>query len=330
MATSGTVDTTKFNALKVIDTAFRRCKVLPQTITSDMLTYAKDSLHLLLGSLGNPRPPSWCIEKVLLAMDEANPVVELPVGTISVLNLNYREVQIVEGTVTEPAGYYVIEFAEATTVSTVGVNWNPSGPDPLTMQVSDDGLTWTTVGTIENDVANNANILQWTDVAGALPHLFFRLVVSVSVVALNSVVTGNTPSEIPMGPLNRDQYAQQNNQNFPGRPTVYWFQRTFPVMRVNLWPAPNAAAVAAQLVLWRHRHIMDVGALKNDLEIPTRWLEAITYALAVQLAEQTPEVKMDVTAYLTSRAGATMREAWEGDGDGSSTFIQPNIAPYTR
>ena len=63
MAYSGNIGVKTFNSLKVVDHAFRRCRLPAQAITSEMQEYALDSLSFMLDDLSNVRVPSWCIEK---------------------------------------------------------------------------------------------------------------------------------------------------------------------------------------------------------------------------------------------------------------------------
>jgi len=145
MAYSGNIGGTTFNALKVVDHAFRRCRLPAQAITGEMHDYALDSLYTSLSELASIRTPSWCIEKVLLPMYENQPISTLPIGTVDVLNLSYRQLQLLEGTVTTANNYYQIYFATPTVINNVGVKWSGASEN-LTFQVSSDGVTWTTVG----------------------------------------------------------------------------------------------------------------------------------------------------------------------------------------
>jgi hypothetical protein len=138
------------------------------------------------------------------------------------------------------------------------------------------------------------------------------------------------PQEIPLGSLNRDTYVAQSNKIFAGRPANYWMKRDRLRPELYLWPAPNTTAESAQLVVWRHRHIMDVGKLTQEIEVPQRWMEAITAQLAFKIALQTPMVDAGMIPKLQALAQAAQQVAWDGDNDGSPTFIQPWIAPYTK
>lgn len=326
MAFSGDVSIATFNALKVVDTAFRRCRLPAQKITAEMHSYALSSLYLLLSELANIKTPSWCIEKLLLPMYENQPIVELPLGTVAVLNANYRSLQEVTGTTTEAAQSYAVTFDSETVVSTVGVKWSGTST-VLTLQVSADGVTWTTVGTSSASAA--AGEITWTDVSGALAYTYFRITTPATF-NYTWVLLGNTPQEVPFGVLNRDTYTNQNNKIFPGRPNSFWFQRDIPQPVMNLWPAPNEAAESAQLVVWRHRHIMDTNNLRQDVEVPQRWLEAVVCGLASKVGQETPEVDIAMLPLLASNYQVALQRVEDGDNDGSATFLNPGIGCYTR
>ena len=325
MAYSGNISGTTFNALKVVDHAFRRCRLPAQAITAEMQSYALDSLYLMLSELANIKTPSWCIEELILPMYENQQLVTLPVGTVEVLNLNYRTLQLLDGTTVATSTSYTYSFSSTTVVDTVGIKWSGTAV-PVTFQVSTNGTTWTTVGTFSAVAV--AGDITWTDISGALPYLYFRITAS-SPLLYSAITIGNLPQEIPLGQLNRDSYVNQSNKVFPGRPSNYYFQRDLPEPVVYLWPAPFSAAEQAQLVLWRHRQIMDTENLQQEVEVPQRWLEAIVNGLAAKVAAETPAVDAALLPILEQRAAVSVQRAWDGDNDGSPIQINPGIRAYT-
>lgn len=327
MAFSGTVSTTVFNTNKVIDHAYRRCRVTAQRVTAELQGIATDALYLLLSELSSVKTPSWCIEKVILPFYEGQPNVTLPLGTVEVLNANYRYLQAVSGSNIVTATTYQVNFASTTVVSTVGIEWGGNAV-PLSFSVSNDGITWTVVDTVTPSAV--AGEITWFDIFPALAYAYFKITATSGVLSYLTITLGNTPNEIPFGVLNRDSYVAQSNQIFAGRPTTYWFQRDINQPVMHLWPAPNQAAEVAQLIVWRHRHIMDVGTLQQELEIPQRWYEAIVSKLASKLAMETDAVDMNLIPMLDAKAEVALRAAWDGDNDGSPTTITPNIGVYTR
>lgn len=325
MAYSGSVSGTTFNALKVVDHAFRRCRLPAQAITAEMQEYALESLYVFLSELANIKTPSWCIEKLVLPMYQNQPIVTLPVGTVEVLNLNYRVLQVVTGATVTTATSYTVNFTTQTVVDTVGIKWSAAAV-PVTFQVSTDGLVWTTVGT--SSATASAGEITWTDISGALPYTYFRIT-STQPLSYSAITMGNLPQEIPLGQLNRDSYVNQSNKVFPGRPSSYYFQRDLPQPVVNLWPAPFSASEQAQLVLWRHRQIMDTENLQQEVEVPQRWLEAIIDGLAARVAAETPQVDPQIMAVREQKAAMSIQRAWDGDNDGSPIQINPGISVYT-
>ena len=326
MAYSGNVGRTTFNALKVVEHAFRRCRLPAQGITAEMTSYALESLYTALSELASIRTPSWCIEKVILPMYENQPIVTLPAGTVDVLNLNYRVIQEPTAAVVTSLTSYKAYFSDLTTINTVGIKWVASAV-PITFEVSDDDVTWTQVGS--SSATASAGEITWTDISGAVSHYYFRIS-SIAPMFYTMVTLGNMPQEIPLGQLNRDSYVNQSNKVFPGRPSSYYFQRDLPNPVVNLWPAPFDVAEEAQLILWRHRQIMDTENLQQDVEVPQRWLEAIVNALAARVAAETAQVDIQLIPALEQKAAISLQRAFDGDNDGSSIQIQPNIGVYTK
>lgn len=326
MAYSGNIGGTTTNALKVVDHAFRRCRLPAQGITAEMQSYALDSLRFMLNELANIKTPSWCIQKLILPMYQNQPLVTLPAGTVEVLNLNYRVLQLLSGASVTTSTSYTVDFTTQTTVDTVGIKWSAPAV-PVTFQVSTNGLVWTTVGS--SSVTAAAGEITWTDISGALPYSYFR-VTSVAPLSFTAITLGNLPQEIPLGQLNRDSYVNQSNKVFPGRPSNYYFQRDLPEPVVYLWPAPFVAAEVAQLVLWRHRQIMDTENLQQEVEMPDRWQEAIINGLAARMAAETPAVDAQLIPILEQKAAMSQQRAWDGDNDGSPIQINPGIGVYTK
>ena len=135
MAYSGNIGIKTFNALKVIDHAFRRCRLPAQAITSEMQEYALDSLTFMLDELANIKTPSWCIEKQILPLYQNNQIVTLPKGTIDVLNLGLNIPQVLSGTVTAVNTSYKVNFTTATIVNFIGIKWSATAV-PVTFQTS--------------------------------------------------------------------------------------------------------------------------------------------------------------------------------------------------
>ena len=328
MAVSGTVSQTTFNTRKVIDHAFRRCRLPPQGISSEMIAVANESLYLILSSLANRGIQLWCIEKEILPLYEAVSEVPLPVGTVDILNANFRTLTELQGTETSNSTTVSVDFGEDTQVTNIGVLFNGASTGYV-VQTSPDGSTWTTVLTVANPglVAGQWN---WTDLQGTLAEQYCRVVATSGTLNQEDVFFGNTPTEIPVARINRDDYSNLPNKTSQGRPLQYWLnrQREYPIM--NVWQVPNGDFTFAQIVCYVKRYIMDVGTMTQEIEVPQRWYDAIVYCLASKLAEELPSVDPQMLPILDQKMLRALKEAEDEERDNSPIYFTPNIAIYTR
>jgi len=287
MATSGTVSTTQFTTRQVIDHAFRRCRLGAQQITSEMIDVANDQLYLILSNLANRGVQLWCIEKLIMPLYEGNGAVTLPLGTVDVLNTNLRTLTEVTGTETTSSTTVTMVVSGGTTLTTVGILWSAAAV-PFVIEQSVTGSTWTSVPTEESTTAPTQTAGQWlwVDFNATTTNNYFRVRATSGTLSATDVYFGNTPTEIPIARLNRDDYTALPNKFFLGRPLQFWFDRQLNQPIMHLWPVPNAAATTQQIVLWRHRYIQDVGTMVEELDVPQRWFDAIVAMLASKLAER--------------------------------------------
>ena len=331
MATSGTVSTTQFTTRQVIDHAYRRCRLGAQQITSEMIDIANDQLYLILSNLANRGVPLWCIERVVMPLYQGQGAVTLPLGTVDVLNTNLRTLQQAVGTESSTATTFQNYDVNGLTVTTVGIKW-AAGAEPFVVEKSNDGVIWEIIPTVEDTTAPTQIVGEWSwvDTKTQQTADYFRVRVTSGILSTSDVFFGNTPTEIPIARLNRDDYTALPNKSFEGRPLQFWFDRQInqPVMR--LWPVPNAAAETQQIVLWRHRYIMDVGKMTQELEVPQRWFDAIVALLASKLAEETPEVDAGLMPILEAKADKALAQAEYEERDNSPIYFQLNISPYSR
>jgi hypothetical protein len=145
------------------------------------------------------------------------------------------------------------------------------------------------------------------------------------------IYLGNTPTQIPLARMNRDDYTNLPNLFFQSnRPLQYWFDRQVNNPIMHLWPVPNDGAATYQIVLWRQRYIMDVGTMTQELEIPQRWYEAIVANLAAKLALEIVEVDAGIIPVLDAKAAQALNIAQMEERDNSPMMIAPNISMYTR
>jgi hypothetical protein len=330
VAVSGTVSMTVFNTRKVIDHAYRRCRIPPEGISSEQIDFALDTLYLVLSMLANRGLQLWCIERYLMPLYEAQGLITMPNGIVDILNTNLRTIEVVNENTTDTttSTTYTTIFPAQTQVTVIGIEWSGASTS-YALETSNDGTTWTTLSTQDNPNAT-AGMVTWVDVQGSLATTYFRVRATTGVLNQTQVIFANTPNEIPMARLNRDDYVNLPNKTFEGRPLQFWCDRQLNNPVLYLWPVPSAQFVTAQVVVWVKRYIMDVGTMTQEIEVPQRWYDSIVYVLAARLAEETPTVDPQMIAILDQKAQRALLESENEERDNSPIYLTPNIAVYTR
>lgn len=352
MATSGTVSTTLFTTRKVIEHAFRKCKVAPQQITPEHIETAKDLLWLHLSTIASKGIALWAVEKQIVPIYGYVQNIELPVGTVDLLDVNIRQLNRPAGILYDSssgdadlafdgdidttctqigaAGWISVQYSSQTRLTNFGILSGVNDTWDVTIQISQDGVTWIDIYTNpELDVLEGEWF--WVDVRGVVPAFYCRLKANgTTVLVVDEFVAGNTPNEIPLALISTDTYDSQPDKAFPGRPTEYRYdkQRTRPVM--NLWPAPAPEYTFYQLITRVQRYIQDVGKLTQEIEVPQRWYLAIICELAKNLVYAIPEADIERMPMIVEEAKVQMKIAWDGESDGSQVQFRVGIGCYTR
>lgn len=328
MAYSGTVSQTQFNTRRVIENAARRCKLPAQSLTPEHVDIANDQLFLLLSDLANRGIQLWCVQKNIYPLYDGQSQIITYTGTVDILNSNLRTLQQATGTTTTGAQFYSTDFVTPTIVSTIGIKWSAASV-PFALQRSDDGAAWETVQ-LENQTAS-AGEWTWFDLSTVVASRYFRVLATSGTLSYETIYLGNTPTEIPLARLSRDDYTNLPNKAFlSNRPLQYWLDRQSLSPVMNLWPVPNAAAEVKQIVVWCQRHIMDVGTMTQEIEVPQRWYEAIVAMLAARLAMEYIEVDVNLVGLLDQKAKESLYFAQQEERDNSPMMILPDFSMYTR
>lgn len=361
-----TTGRTRFTLQKLIDKAIGRTKIPRQAITSEYQQIARDALSLVFADISNKTVPLWCMERLLLPLYESEVDVELPQGTVDLLpqSVFYRTCTRVgdsyisaEGVAafsddgdfntstdqTTPGGFIAAQFLTATFVTQVGILSNGDNWYNLVFEASNDGVTWTVIQTILPQANQNATLYPdarwvWYEIASPSSSgvLFFRVRETGSgVLKLRELFLGNTPNDITISRLNREQYLTLPNKSFRGRPVQFWLNRETDIdlgeiCKIVTWPVAGVESKFAQIFAMRNRYIADITDFNAGVELPTRWYDACIWALAAYCAAEYVEVPQDREVYLTAMAKAEMGEALDEERDNSPILIQPNIWAYTR
>ena len=352
MSTSGTVGQTVITVQNLIDSGARRAGKLAEELTSEQIAASKQSLYYLLSNLVNIGIQYWCINKVIVGLIPDQQNYYLPVGTVDVLNANYRTLTAVttgaysssgvtlnafngigDATclLTSNTGYIGISNGSGNPVmiTTIGMLPAVSGSVTVDIQYSVDGSTWTTLYS-PGATTWAAGTWIYYDLQPTVTQPYWRIKQSSGVnMGFYQVVFGTMPLAINMSRMNRDDYSSLPNRSFTAlRPLQYWFNRTIPQPNMELWPVPNS--IQPQLELWVSRQVEDVGSLYGEIEIPQRWYLAIQNMLAHQMAMELPSVEPGRITYCEQQAEKYWAMAEQEERDKSPIYYAPNISYYTR
>ena len=305
MATSGTVGQTVFSSQMLIDHVCRRCSIVPQQITAETIQTILDLLHLQLSALSSASNPLWTIDEVILPVYENQRSVLLPVGSVDVMSLNLRQVTRLSGTYTSSegtaanafdadtttactqttqAGNIAMQLTSAALVDTLGIRANATGTWSVSLQGSEDGITYTTLFT-NAALSAVSGEWYWVDVEEMTTHTYFRLLANgTTVLDVAELVFANSPQDIPMYKMNMDDYSNLPNKNSSGRPTQFWYDKQAAGQGVQnvvtVWPLPSSSYITYQYSGYVKKLIQDVGTMAQEIEVPQQWLEAIICGVA--------------------------------------------------
>lgn len=351
MAVSGAISTTSFQIHDIISHASRRCKIAPATLDAETAEAFQHNLYLLTSALANQGYPLWCLDKKILGPIAGQSLLTLPTGTVDVENANVREVTVPTGTAassaggtasnafdrtllnactqTTPNGNISLTYSSTTQITSVGIMSATTQNYTLAWERSSDGgTTWATALSVDQQ-SYEAGAWYYFDI-DAQPNTTnaFRVrEVGGATLDVTQLVFGTAPAEVPMARLNKDDYFNYNNKTSQGKPLQYWLDRKRTQPTMTLWPVPNNGFY--QIVVLRHRHIMDPGVYTNEIEVPQRWYDAIVWGLASHMAVELPTVPGEIMAYVDQRYRRALLEAQTEERDSSAIKYGPNISIYT-
>lgn len=325
---SGEVGNEIIETIRVIESAVRRCGKSPATLTAEDLDTAKTNLHFILSALSNKGVNLWAVDLQLVPVVRGQSTYTLPVGTESVLNIMYRTNRRLQASSTVLEG---LEYCGATLpvfgeFNLVGFKLPEEFSGRLIMEHldADDGwIEYRNFGTVVLDKG-----WHWFSFDPAFAARGFRIRdLDNRNLQVDDFAMYDSNCDRDMARLNRGMYTGLPDKARKGRPNSFYFDKQIEAQLI-LWPVPQDEE--AQVLLWRQRRIHDVGSLAQKLEIPERWFEAITWALAKNLAFELTGVAAERITLCTAEAAASLRDAELGESDQSPLHILPNISGYTK
>ncbi len=93
---------------------------------------------------------------------------------------------------------------------------------------------------------------------------------------------GSSQNDYQISRASVSTYAHRTSKLMRSRPTEIYVNRLRDAPVVTLWPVPNGEPM--QLVYWILRRINDAGDYSNTIDMPSRFIPAMTAGLAYHLA----------------------------------------------
>lgn len=356
MAYSGTTNQTKINVDQLISYAYRDAGKTAEEITPEYIEAGKQALFYILQNLSNRGVNLWLLENYLAGAVTAQQQLVLPPGTIDVREANW--VYIINSQAAEylptdnplsPAAFdqnldlvatstlsknwLGLQYQQAQPVFYVGWNGYATGGGTTTYdliyEVSNDGITWIQVQQFPTTKLKDREWVYY-NISTTPNYLYYRLrnSNSSSTFSVRQIVFSTSQQVIPLSRLNRDDYWNLPNKQFPSvRSLQYWFNRAIdPTM--YLWPVPNNDFQMFQLII--EKEMPDVGSLTNELYLPNRWVGSVQATLSHKLAMQLPQIDLNRVQYLETIAKQLEYDAAQEERDKSPIYFQPNYSYYTR
>ena len=353
MAYSNTTGNTTINVDQLISYAFRDAGKAAEEMTPELIGAAKQALFYNLQNLSNRGVNLWLLQNQLYGATTQQQQLVLPKTVIDVREANWVYIQNIQASAylpvtnpTSPAAFDLSPTLSTTATSTIGENYfgstyqqsqsvyyvgwnaNGSGTYNFAFEYSDDGITWYLKEQFPSVTMVDYQ-WQYYNISTTEPHLYWRLRETVATTfTVRQIVFSTSQQVIPLSRLNRDDYWNLPNKQFPSvRSLQYWFDRQIePSM--YLWPVPNNPYQMFQLIV--EVQMQDVGSLTNQIYIPDRWINCIQKQLSHTLSLQLQGVDMPRIQYLEGQAEKAFMQASEEDRDKSPIYFQPNISYYSR
>lgn len=131
--------------------------------------------------------------------------------------------------------------------------------------------------------------------------------------------------DTPMLEWSRQEYYDQPNKTIDSVPNSFYYDPQPTAGTLYVWPRPSAATAAAYTleVTWL-RKMDDFDTSSDDADLPQEWLQALSYALASELALKYG-VAPDIRAEIAARASLLKDKMSGWDNEPASIYLQPDM-----
>lgn len=127
------------------------------------------------------------------------------------------------------------------------------------------------------------------------------------------------------------EYNDLVDKQTEGRPFRFTLVKGISTPTLYVWPSPENSTDV--FWYWRIRNLQDIGAYTNTPDIPPKFLAALTWGLAWQLAVSKPgptQTEIGRIAMLKGKYDESFGRAQEADRENADVKIFPDLSSYAR
>lgn len=131
--------------------------------------------------------------------------------------------------------------------------------------------------------------------------------------------------DVPLMQWSQEEYLAQPNKSVASIPTAFYYNPQATAGTLYVWPAPSTSTASDfELQITYLRKIQDFDNSNDDADLPQEWLQALTYALAEQLAIKYMPNNPALVQMLTERAAMYKAHLDSWDTEPASLYLQPD------
>ncbi len=350
-----------YTARQMMESALRRAGVPSNKFSAEITEIALDEFNTMMDEMLNLGIQLWGRDRIILPLYQNENQVPCPLGTSVVISLNQRSMsrQTVINPFTDQGGDASFAFDDdfdtstvqtltdgsiggffstPTTITTVGILFTVEGEFDVFYEFTTDGSTWFSADsahlvttTASGTVTEVPQEWKWVDIEGLPPVMGARIRnVGTTPLSVGELYFGNSPTEIPMGSWNLDDWVSMPVKNTLGAPFNWYQQRDLDAPVLYVWPMPNDQVKYYQLIAWRRRYLDQVTAFTQTLDVSRRWLEAMTASLARRLCRSVTQADMSRYGMLSKEESDAMMLATGEERDPAPMRYSPGLDVYQR
>lgn len=304
MATSGTSNFQSAQSEEIITDAYERIGILADDLTAQQIQTAQRSINFITSSWINRGLNLWTVKEELLGLYQNQSTYSLPDTTSDVLEVTLRTSNRNLGgtafsstgvaqnafdnntqtacTQTAPngnIGYFwgAVQYA----IQMVGVQSDVIDSYTLILEYSNDGATWIQARSLPTQVYADG-IIEWFVIETPTLGSYFRIrETGGATLDIQELYFNTALNDTLVTRASRYEYMSFPQKAQTGKPSSFYVKRQINPSIV-LWPTPNSQY--NNLFYTRIEMPQDIGAMTNTPDVPSRFYEALTSALAYKLA----------------------------------------------